>query len=329
MRGNFSLDDYVQGMTNRIGKLMKKCLAWSLATLLSVGFVLPVQAEQTASTQRKFKTWTVEQKTTPKTTVVPKSMPMQQSTVKQTTPKASTAPTASAPKASATPTASAPKASTAPAASANSDWRQNLAASAKKKQADAKAEAERQKAAEKQAARHRAALEKAAKEQAKKEKAAKKKKQPTQTPSTQNTKQKWENYSKTGIKNINGEAIVREAARYKSVRYVFGGTTPKGFDCSGYVQYVFKKFNATLPRTADVQVRQGVFVTQRQLKPGDLVFFSTYEPGASHVGIYAGNGKFWSATSSRGIWLCGLADDYWRARYYGARRVLVSNGEPK
>lgn len=141
-------------------------------------------------------------------------------------------------------------------------------------------------------------------------------------------KQRWQDYSRNGIKNVSGSAIVNEAAKYKGIRYVFGGTTPNGFDCSGYVQYVFKRFNARLTRTADTQAKEGVFVTQRQLKPGDLVFFSTYEPGASHVGIYAGNGKFWSATSSRGIWLCGLQEDYWRTRYYGARRVLVANGEP-
>lgn len=141
-------------------------------------------------------------------------------------------------------------------------------------------------------------------------------------------RQRWQTYSKNGIKNVTGAAIVSEAAKYKGVKYVFGGTTPNGFDCSGYVQYVFKRFNAKLTRTADTQVKEGVFVTQRQLKPGDLVFFSTYEAGASHVGIYAGNGKFWSATSSRGVWLCGLQEDYWRTRYYGARRVLVANGEP-
>lgn len=138
----------------------------------------------------------------------------------------------------------------------------------------------------------------------------------------------WLGFSKNGIKGISGDAIVKEASKYKGVPYVFGGITPKGFDCSGYVQYVFKQLHASLPRTADIQAQEGVFLTQSQLKPGDLVFFSTYEAGASHVGIYAGNGKFWNATSSKGIMLCGLRDYYWGTRYYGARRVLVSNGEP-
>jgi lipoprotein Spr len=129
-------------------------------------------------------------------------------------------------------------------------------------------------------------------------------------------------FNKEGIKGVNGSDIVRTASRFKGVPYGFGGTTPRAFDCSGYVQYVFRQHRAVLPRTADQQYEKGMFVTQSQLQPGDLVFFSTYEPGASHVGIYAGSGKFWNATSSRGVQLCGLGDEYWRQHYYGAKRVL-------
>lgn len=137
----------------------------------------------------------------------------------------------------------------------------------------------------------------------------------------------WEAFRKEGIQNVQGKDIVNKAAKYKGVPYVFGGTTPKGFDCSGYVQYVFKDLKAVLPRAADEQALKGVFVTQRQLKAGDLVFFTTYTAGASHVGIYAGSGQFWSASSSKGVVLSSLKDDYWKNRYYGARRVLVTNGE--
>ena len=104
-------------------------------------------------------------------------------------------------------------------------------------------------------------------------------------------------FEKEGIHGVKGKDVVRTASKYKGVPYSFGGTTPRAFDCSGFVQYVFKKHKADLPRTADLQYEKGLFVTMRQLKPGDLVFFTTYEPGASHVGIYAGNGLFWSATS--------------------------------
>ncbi len=139
----------------------------------------------------------------------------------------------------------------------------------------------------------------------------------------------WKAFEKTGISNVEARQVVSQASKYKGVPYVFGGTTPKGFDCSGYVQYVFKNVKANLPRLADAQALEGVYINQSQLKPGDLVFFSTYEPGASHVGIYAGNHQFWNATSSRGVMLSSLKEDYWRTRYYGARRVLVKNGEIK
>lgn len=138
----------------------------------------------------------------------------------------------------------------------------------------------------------------------------------------------WEAFAKKeGITHVKGKDVVKHAAKLKGVPYRFGGTTPKGFDCSGYVQYVFKKAKADLPRSADVQAQEGVFVLQKNLKPGDLVFFTTYEKGASHVGIYAGAGKFWSASTSKGVILSSLSDSYWKPRYYGARRVLVTNGE--
>ncbi len=137
----------------------------------------------------------------------------------------------------------------------------------------------------------------------------------------------WAAFTREGIQKVKGKDIVKTAAKFKGVPYKFGGTTPKGFDCSGYVQYVFKKQNAELPRSADVQVLEGIFVLQKDLKPGDLVFFSTYAPGASHVGIYAGSGKFWSASTSKGVVLSSLQDSYWKSRYYGARRVLIENGE--
>ena len=137
----------------------------------------------------------------------------------------------------------------------------------------------------------------------------------------------WEAFAKEGIPKVKGKEIVSRAAKYKGVPYVFGGTTTKGFDCSGYVQYVFKDCKAKLPRLADEQALQGIFVTQKQLRPGDLVFFTTYAAGASHVGIYAGDGHFWSASSSKGVMLSSLKDDYWKQRYYGARRVLITNGE--
>ncbi len=136
---------------------------------------------------------------------------------------------------------------------------------------------------------------------------------------------KWQTEAKEYGGNVASTKILKTAAQYKGVPYVFGGTTPRGFDCSGYVQYVFAKNGIRLTRTADTQALEGKFVSKKNLKPGDLVFFTTYEPGASHVGIYAGNNLFWNATSSRGIMLSNLTDSYWGPRYYTARRILTGN----
>ena len=134
---------------------------------------------------------------------------------------------------------------------------------------------------------------------------------------------KWQAEAKDYGGNVASTKILKTAAQYKGVPYVFGGTTPNGFDCSGYVQYVFAKHGIRLTRTADTQALEGKYVSKKSLRPGDLVFFTTYEPGASHVGIYAGNGQFWNATSSRGIMLSNLNDSYWGPRYYTARRILA------
>ena len=116
--------------------------------------------------------------------------------------------------------------------------------------------------------------------------------------------------------------IVSSALQYIGVPYSFGGTTPSGFDCSGYVRYVFANAGVYLPRTADSQFECGYAVSYSNLQVGDLVFFSTYEPGPSHVGIYLGNGSFISASSSNGVIVDSLSSSYWGSCYIGARRVL-------
>ncbi len=137
-------------------------------------------------------------------------------------------------------------------------------------------------------------------------------------------------FRKEGIKGVKGADIVKTASKYKGTPYRYGGTTPKGFDCSGYVQYVFKRHKANLTRTADTQGLEGIAVSKSQLKSGDLVFFAASKSsGITHGGIYAGNGNFWHSSSSRGIMLSSLSDSYWAPRYHSARRVLVSNGEVK
>lgn len=105
---------------------------------------------------------------------------------------------------------------------------------------------------------------------------------------------------------------------------VWGGASPaQGFDCSGLVQYVYRQAGINLPRTADLQFLIGRTVSPAALEPGDLVYFTTYEPGASHVGIYIGGNKFIHTSFSKSVVAVGdMTDSYFVHRYYGAKRVL-------
>lgn len=119
------------------------------------------------------------------------------------------------------------------------------------------------------------------------------------------------------------DAIIKTAKKYIGTRYVFGGTTPKGFDCSGFVQYVFKQNGFAIPRTADEQYKLGKRIKKRaELDPGDLVFFSTYEKGASHCGIYLGKNQFIHVSSSKGVRIDSLDDSYWKPRWYGGKHIV-------
>lgn len=117
--------------------------------------------------------------------------------------------------------------------------------------------------------------------------------------------------------------IVATAKQYIGVPYVWGGSSPSGFDCSGFTRYVFNKHGVALPRTTDQQYKVGSYVSRSNLKAGDLVFLqNTYREGISHVGIYIGDGKMIHASSSKGIVISDLSSSYYTKHYYGARRVL-------
>ncbi|WP_370871617.1 C40 family peptidase [Pectinatus haikarae] len=122
--------------------------------------------------------------------------------------------------------------------------------------------------------------------------------------------------------NYYARRIIQTSLQYIGVPYVFGGTTPGGFDCSGFTRYVFANAGISLPRTADAQYELGTPVAYDDLIPGDLVFFSTYTYGASHVGVYMGDGKFIDASTSRGVTIDSLNSGYWSSTYIGARRVI-------
>ncbi|MFT9846235.1 C40 family peptidase [Aneurinibacillus sp. REN35] len=116
-----------------------------------------------------------------------------------------------------------------------------------------------------------------------------------------------------------GRSIVDTAYRFTGVPYRWGGTSSSGFDCSGYVQYVYRAHGITLPRTSSQMYNLGTKVSSPRI--GDLVFFTTYAPGPSHVGIYVGGNKFISATTSSGVVVADMNNSYWENRYLGTRRL--------
>lgn len=145
-------------------------------------------------------------------------------------------------------------------------------------------------------------------------------------PATVQVKHKVTNHTAKPLRTVpvsgNVKEILAYANTFTGVPYKFGGTTPAGFDCSGYIRHVFQKVGVQLPRQADEQYTVGKKVEKQNLQPGDLVFFETYEPGVSHSGIYIGDGQFISATSSSGVAVADIDDSYWGPRYVGAKRVL-------
>jgi cell wall-associated NlpC family hydrolase len=118
------------------------------------------------------------------------------------------------------------------------------------------------------------------------------------------------------------QKIITTGKKYIGVPYVWGGSTPSGFDCSGFTQYVFRQHGIQLPRTSAQQYSVGTWVAKSNLLPGDLVFFNTSGSGVSHLGIYLGNGDFLHASSSKGVMISQLSNSYWAPRYVGAKRVL-------
>ncbi len=127
----------------------------------------------------------------------------------------------------------------------------------------------------------------------------------------------------SGNASAKGATIVTSAQKYMGVPYVWGGTTPDGWDCSGYTQYVMKENGISIPRTAAEQYSKGVAVDKANLKVGDMVFFTTYKPGASHVGFYMGDGKFIHASSAaKQVTINSLSEEYYTEHYIGARRYI-------
>jgi N-acetylmuramoyl-L-alanine amidase len=120
--------------------------------------------------------------------------------------------------------------------------------------------------------------------------------------------------------------VVEYAKKFLGVKYVWGGESPKGFDCSGLVLYVYRHFGVRLPHLASLQTRYGTYVKRSELCAGDLVFFDTGgDNDIGHVGIYAGDGMFVHASSSNSNGhkvVCSSLDGYYSRVYVTARRIF-------
>lgn len=129
----------------------------------------------------------------------------------------------------------------------------------------------------------------------------------------------------TTFANVTGSQILSKAQQYLGTPYVYGGASPAGFDCSGFVYYVLKTLGYSPNRTPADQYVHGTFVAKADLKVGDIVFFAnTAGSGISHVGIYSGNGQFIHSPNSRSVVsYADLTSGYWAEHYYGARRVVA------
>ena len=124
--------------------------------------------------------------------------------------------------------------------------------------------------------------------------------------------------------------VLVNALSLTGVRYQYGGNSPEtGFDCSGFVRYVFKQATTlTLPRSALAISQLGTTVPKDELQPGDLVFFNTLKSTFSHVGIYLGNNRFIHSPSSGGkVRVESMQDGYWAKRFNGAQRIDEENNK--
>jgi glucan-binding YG repeat protein len=119
-----------------------------------------------------------------------------------------------------------------------------------------------------------------------------------------------------------GQTATEIALSYVGVPYVYGGSTPSGFDCSGLVNYTYKQAGLTLPRTSGDLYNQGTPVSKSELKTGDLVFFATSGTSrVSHVGIYLNNNQFVHSATSSGVRVDSLNTNYWLNTYVGSKRI--------
>ncbi|MDI6604577.1 MAG: C40 family peptidase [Thermoanaerobacteraceae bacterium] len=131
------------------------------------------------------------------------------------------------------------------------------------------------------------------------------------------------NSSRGNIDRSFSTRLIEYSKQFLGTRYVYGGSSPNGFDCSGFTQYVFGQFGIVIPRTADEQATVGTMVDFNNLAPGDLVFFRTLGSYTiNHAGIYIGDGEFIHSSSGRGkVMISRIDSGYYYKNFAAARRV--------
>ncbi len=135
-----------------------------------------------------------------------------------------------------------------------------------------------------------------------------------------------DSYSNQAAMDLKSQ-LLQEAQKYIGTRYVWSGSSPSGFDCSGYTYYVFGQMGIELGRSTLAQMSDGVIIAQEDLQPGDLVIYSNTGRGgfASHVAIYIGNGQIIHSGTSTGVVITDMNEAYYQKRFECARRVILSD----
>ena len=124
--------------------------------------------------------------------------------------------------------------------------------------------------------------------------------------------------------DLNAEAVKKKLyaqySQWKGTKYKIGGLSKDGIDCSGFVYVTFRSLGVVLPRTIESQAELGKSIGKSQLRTGDLVFFKT-GIFVRHVGVYLERGKFLHASTSLGVVISELDEDYWKSTYWKAKRI--------